>query len=86
VTKVEGGELPGTNGHMRAEVSHDPALGWITIGWKGQVVGSGTLVRMTVKPRVAGELPVIFAGPIDSVNSPGATVVAVSTGSGRADR
>jgi general secretion pathway protein D len=86
VTKVEGGELPGTSGHVRAEVSHDPALGWISIGWKGQVVGSGTLVRMTVKPLVAGELAVIFAGPIDAVSSPGATVVAVSTSSGSASR
>jgi general secretion pathway protein D len=86
VTKVEGGELPGTSGHVRAEVSHDPALGWISVAWKGQVVGSGTLVRMTVKPLVAGELTVIFAGPIDAVSSPGATVVAVSARSGSASR
>ena len=71
VTRVEGGDLPGTNAQVRVEVTHTPALGWITAAWKDKAVGSGTLVRMTVRPRVQGEIQVIFAGPIGAVISKG---------------
>ena len=80
VTRVVGGELPGTAGPVQAEVTHSPALGWITVGWTRTVVGSGTLVRMTVRPRQAGEIQVIFAGPVADVVSQGATVVALAPG------
>jgi len=75
VTRVEGGELPGAGRKVGVEVSHAPALGWITVGWKEKAVGSGTLVRMTVSPRSQGEVQVIFAGPIGAVISKSATVV-----------
>jgi general secretion pathway protein D len=77
VTRIEGGELHGKRGTVRADVLHDPKLGWITVGWKQPVVGSGTLLRMTVRPRQAGETRVIFAGPVGEVVSQGATVVAL---------
>jgi general secretion pathway protein D len=77
VTRVEGGNLPGTNGTVSVDVNHTPALGWITARWSDTVVGSGTLVRMTVKPRSQGEIPVIFAGPIGAVVSKGGIVVAL---------
>jgi general secretion pathway protein D len=77
VTRVEGGELPGADGHVRVQVSHTPALGWITVSWKDKAVGTGTLVRMTVRPLAQGEIQVIFAGPIGAVVSKGATVVAL---------
>lgn len=82
VTRVEGGVLPGSGGQVRVEVTHTPALGWITVGWKDKAIGSGTLVRMTVRPRVPGEVPVIFAGPIGAVVSSGATVVALPGAAG----
>jgi len=75
VTRIEGGDLPGAGSQVRVEVSHTPALGWITVGWKDKAVGSGTLVRMTVSPRSQGEVQVIFAGPIGAVISKSATVV-----------
>jgi general secretion pathway protein D len=77
VTQIQGGELPGPGGKVRADVTHDPTLGWITVGWKSSVIGSGTLVRLTVRPRQAGEAQVIFAGPVGEVVSHGATVVAL---------
>jgi len=83
VTRAEGGDLPGTNGQVRVEVTHTPAMGWITAAWKDKAVGSGMLVRMTVRPRAQGEIQVIFAGPIGAVISKGGTVVAlpeISTG------
>ena len=58
-------------------------MGWITAAWKDKAVGSGMLVRMTVRPRAQGEIQVIFAGPIGAVISKGGTVVAlpeISTG------
>ncbi len=82
VTRVEGGVLPGSGGQVRVQVTHTPALGWITVGWKDKAVGSGTLVRMTVRPRAPGEVPVIFAGPIGAVVSSGATVVALPGAAG----
>ena len=77
VRHVEGGELPGASGHVRVQVSHTPALGWIAVSWKDRAVGTGTLVRMIVKPREPGEIQIIFAGPIGAVVSKGATVVAL---------
>jgi hypothetical protein len=76
VTRVEGGVLPGSGGQVRVQVAHTPAQGWINVSWKDKAVGAGTLVRMTVRPRVPGEVPVIFAGPIGAVSSSDATVVA----------
>jgi general secretion pathway protein D len=77
VTRLEGGELPGTAGRVHADVTHDPTVGWITVGWKNNVVGSGTLLKMTVRPRQPGEMQVIFAGPVGEVVSQGATIVAL---------
>ena len=86
VTSVAVGELRGMKGPVRPEVTHTAALGWITVGWKDTIVASGTLVRMTVRPKQAGEIPVIFAGPTGQVVSSGATVVALATAAGEAPR
>jgi len=77
VTRIEGGDLPGEWGNEKVNVSHTPALGWITVTWNGRVTGSGTLVRLTVRPRELGELPVIFAGPVGAVSGRPAAVVAL---------
>jgi general secretion pathway protein D len=77
VTRVDGGDLPGTNGQLKVEVTHTPALGWITATWGDTAVGSGTLVRLTVRPLAQGESQVIFAGPIGAAISKGGTVVAL---------
>jgi len=61
-------------------------MGWITAAWKDKAVGSGTLVRLTVRPRVQGEIQVIFAGPIGAVISKGATVVALPGVAGEASQ
>jgi general secretion pathway protein D len=82
VTRVEGGVLPGSGGQVRVQVVHTPAQGWINVSWKDKAVGAGTLVRMTVRPRVPGEVPVIFAGPIGAVVSSDAIVVASAGAAG----
>lgn len=84
VTRVEGGDLPGTDGHARVQISHTPAAGWITVSWTGKAVGTGTLVKMTVKPLAPGEIQVIFAGPIGVVVPSAATVVALPGAEGEA--
>ena len=78
VTGAEGGDLPGSNGSIHTEVSHTPALGWLTVGWKGTAIGSGTLLRLTVRPRQAGEVSLIFAGPSGAAVAHPATVVGLS--------
>lgn len=78
VVRVEGGDVPGDSRNLPVQVSHTPALGWITAGWSGQARGSGTLLRVTVRPRQAGELPLIFAGPVGSVEGDGGTILAVA--------
>jgi general secretion pathway protein D len=80
VTRVDGGDLPNGGRNSRVEVTHTPALGWITTSWDGTATGSGTLLRLAVRPRVAGELPVIFAGPVGAVTSKQAVVVALPDG------
>ncbi len=77
VTGVEAGELPGPKGSMRTEVSYKAVPGWISVGWNDTAVGSGTIVRLTVRPRQPGDSQVIFAGPVGHVSSEGATVVAL---------
>ena len=84
VTRVEGGDLPGTDGHARVQISHTPVAGWITVSWTGKAVGTGTLVQMTVKPLAPGEIQVIFAGPIGVVVPSAATVVALPGAEGEA--
>jgi general secretion pathway protein D len=78
VTRVEGGDLPGSDGSLHAQVTHTPVLGWISVAWNGQAVGSGTLLRLTVRPRLAGEVPIIFAGPSGAVTGQTATVVGLA--------
>jgi general secretion pathway protein D len=64
VTQVEAGSVQGTGGPVQAQVTHTPALGWITVSWNDKAVASATLLRLKVRPRLAGEIQVIFAGPI----------------------
>ena len=40
------------------------------------VAAAGVLARLTVRPREAGELPVIYAGPLGAVIARNGTVVA----------
>jgi general secretion pathway protein D len=75
VTEVEGGDLQVEGGNARVRPTHTPALGWITANWEGTALGSGTLVSLTVRPRQAGEVPLIFAGPVGVVTSRPATIV-----------
>jgi general secretion pathway protein D len=82
VTRLEGGVLPGSDGEVQVQVSHTPTLGWITLAWSGRVTGSGTLLNMVVRPHEAGELPLIFAGPVGAVVARNGTVVAVSPAPG----
>ena len=77
VTRLEGGVMPGSDGPVQIKVSHTPNLGWITVNWDGRVTGSGTLLGIAVRPREAGELPIIFAGPVGAVVGHNGTVVAV---------
>ncbi len=77
VTRLEGGVMPGSDGPVQVQVSHTPNLGWITVTWSGRVTGSGTLLGIVVRPRAAGELPMIFAGPVGAVVARNGTVVAV---------
>jgi general secretion pathway protein D len=84
VTQVEAGSVHGTGGPVQAQVTHTPALGWITVSWNEKAVASATLLRLKVRPRLAGEIQVIFAGPIGAVVSRGATVVALPTAAAEA--
>ncbi|TAM53938.1 MAG: hypothetical protein EPN53_04700 [Acidobacteria bacterium] len=82
VTRIEGGVLPGDGGGIQANVSHTPNLGWITVAWNGRVTGSGTLLSIVVRPHVAGELPMIFAGPAGAVVARNGTVIALPLAGG----
>ena len=77
VTRLEGGVMPGSDGPVQIKVSHTPNLGWITVNWDGRVTGSGTLLGIAVRPREAGELPIIFAGPVGAIVGHNGMVVAV---------
>jgi general secretion pathway protein D len=81
VTKVENGVLPGSRDPLPTTPTHTPSLGWITVGWNGTATGIGTLVRLTVRPRQAGEIPLLFAGPAGAVVSTPATVVGLAASS-----
>ncbi len=74
---MEAGTLQVAGTAIVPQVTHTPTLGWITVGWDGEAVASGTLVKLTVRPLATGEIPVIFAGPVGAVVSRGATVVAL---------
>jgi general secretion pathway protein D len=80
VVRAEGGILGGENGPIKVTVTHTPALGWLTLGWSGKAVTSGTIVRLSVVPQAMGELPVIFAGPLGEVVSRPGTVVSLPGG------
>jgi general secretion pathway protein D len=77
VVKVEEGDLPVGGRNARVAVTHTPALGWLTASWSGAATGSGTLMKLVVRPRQAGELPLVFAGPVGEAVAEPATVVAV---------
>ena len=76
VTRVEGGVLQGSGGQFQVKVGHTPVLGWITVDAGDRVAAAGVLARLTVRPREAGELPVIYAGPLGAVIARNGTVVA----------
>lgn len=77
VVRVEGGDVAGEGRNLQVQATHTPALGWITASWSGRAVGSGTVLRVTVRPRQAGELPLIFAGPAGAATGSGTTVIGV---------
>lgn len=77
VVSVEGGTIPCQAGPCRVEVTHTPQLGWITATWSGDAVASATIARLRVRPRVVGEIPVIFSGPIGAANAHNATVLSL---------
>lgn len=78
VVSVTGGDLPTQDRNARIQVSHTPALGWITATWTGSAVGSGTLMKLVVRPRELGEIPIIFAGPANGVLSTPAKILGLS--------
>ena len=80
VVSVTGGDVPSADRNARIQVSHTPALGWITASWTGAAVGSGTLVQLLVRPREAGEIPLIFAGPAAGIVSRPAVVLGLPQG------
>ena len=53
-----------------------PVLGWITVDVSDRVAAAGMLLRLSVRPREPGELPVIFAGPLGALIARNGTVVA----------
>ncbi len=77
VLRVEEGRVTTQDGVKAVTVTHTPVLGWITLSFPGTATGSTTLCKLTVRPRVAGELPLVFAGPVGGITSENATVVAV---------
>ncbi len=77
VTRVDGGTLPGAHGTIDIKATQTAPLGWVTLTWDGRVTGSGVLATLTVKPLVAGEIPVIFSGPLGAVISEPGTVVSL---------
>ncbi len=83
VVRIEEGDLAVATGSTRVEAVHTPALGWITVSWSGRAKSAGTLLRLTVRPLAAGEVPVIFAGPIGATVGGAATVVALPVESGQ---
>ncbi len=84
VTRVEGGVVQGDGGEFQVRVAHSPTLGWITIDLADRLAAPGGLARLTVRPRDAGELPVIFAGPVGALIAHNATVVAAPAVGGTA--
>jgi len=83
VLRIEGGELETFSGTARVGVSHTPAVGWVTASWQGTARATGTLLKLTLRPREVGELPVIFAGPVGSAVSRPATVVSLPAAGAR---
>ena len=77
VLRVEEGHVTTADGVKAVTITHTPVLGWITLSFPGTATGTSTLCKLTVRPRTAGELPIIFAGPIGGITSQNATVVAV---------
>ncbi|MEW6337554.1 MAG: secretin N-terminal domain-containing protein [Acidobacteriota bacterium] len=77
VTEVVAGDLPTRTGSARVQVTHTAPVGWIQASWAGEAIGSGTLLNLRVRPRVAGEIPLVFAGPVGAVVGGQATVVAL---------
>ncbi len=75
VLAVEAGHVQTSDGLKEVKVTHTPVLGWITVSFPNTATGNSTLLKLTVQPKGAGELPVIFAGPIGAVTSENATVV-----------
>ena len=76
VTLGEGGVLQGSGGEFQVKVGHTPVLGWITVDVSDRVAAAGMLLRLSVRPREPGELPVIFAGPLGALIARNGTVVA----------
>jgi general secretion pathway protein D len=85
VVRIEEGDVAVETGSTHVEAVHTPPLGWITVSWSGRATGAGTLLRLTVRPLAAGEVPVIFAGPIGATVGGSATVVALPVASGQGE-
>ncbi len=77
VVQVEEGQVKTSEGWQRVQVTHTPVLGWLTASFKGTATGTATVCKLVVQPKVAGELPLLFAGPLGAVVGQPATVVAV---------
>jgi hypothetical protein len=86
VTRVEGGVVRGIGGDFQVNVGHTPALGWITVDLSDVLAAPGTVARLTVRPREAGQLPVIFAGPLGALIGRNGTVIGLPAAAGGVTR
>ncbi|MGQ9835795.1 MAG: secretin N-terminal domain-containing protein [Thermoanaerobaculaceae bacterium] len=82
VVRVEGGDVQTDAGIKPVNVTHTPILGWLTVSFSGTATGTSTLLKLSVHPKAAGELPLIFAGPLGAVVGQNGTVVALPVGAG----
>lgn len=86
VFSVEGGDVQTADGIKSVNITHTPTLGWITVSFPGTATGTSTLLKLSVQPRTAGELPLIFAGPLGAVVGQNGTVVAMPVSAGHSNQ
>lgn len=84
VTRIEGMSTRSDAG-VRSQVSHAQAMGWITIGWDGELTTETTIARLRVRPRELGEFPIVFGGPAGVLTPTRATVVGIDSTGERKD-
>jgi hypothetical protein len=77
VGEINTADVTVANGRAQVQAANATSLGMITLSWSGTALVGGTLAQLQVKPRMAGEIQLFFAGPVGAVISKPATIVAV---------